>query len=74
MNALIETEAYELSQLFKSGDSLKIRMYMEHVHMPLDVQDKIFEEISSLSQLEQGTIALLIEAHGNSEISERLTY
>ena len=41
MNALIEIEATEFSQLFKSGDMLGIRMFMEHVRMPLDVQAKL---------------------------------
>ncbi|QYJ78487.1 hypothetical protein [Shewanella acanthi] len=74
MNALIEIEATEFSQLFKRGDALKIRMFMEHVHMPLDVQDKIIDEISALTKLEQETIARLIETHSHSEISERLAY
>ncbi|MEL4372002.1 hypothetical protein [Shewanella xiamenensis] len=74
MNALIEIEASEFSQLFKSGDALSIRMFMEHVRMPLDVQDKIYNEISALAVLEQDTIARLIESHSHSEISERLAY
>lgn len=40
MNALIEIEANEFSQLFKDGDTLGIRMFMEHVNMPLDVKIK----------------------------------
>ncbi|MCP3128662.1 hypothetical protein [Shewanella sp. KJ2020] len=74
MNALIEIEATEFSQLFKSGDALSIRMFMEHVRMPLDVQDKLFHEISALTDLEQDTIARLIETHSHSLISERLAY
>lgn len=74
MNALIEIEASEFSQLFKRGDTLSIRMFMEHVHMPLDVQDKIYDEILALTQFEQDTIARLIETHEHSQIPERLAY
>ena len=74
MNRLIEVEATEFTQLFKSGDTLGIRMFMEHVHMPLDVQDKIFDEISALTQLDFDKIARLIETHAHSQISERLAY
>ncbi|GIU07740.1 hypothetical protein [Shewanella glacialipiscicola] len=74
MNALIEIEATEFSQLFKNGDMLGIRMFMEHVRMPLDVQDKIYDEISALKQLEQNQIAALIETHSHSQIHERLAY
>lgn len=74
MNALIEIEANEFSQLFKNGDTLGIRMFMEHVNMPLDVQDKIYDEISALPQLEQNAIAQLIETHSHSQIPERLAY
>ena len=70
MNALIEIEASEFSQLFKSGDALSIRMFMEHVHMPLDVQDKIYNEISALAVLEQDTIARLIETHKGLDEAE----
>jgi len=74
MNALIEIEASEFSQLFKRGDALSIRMFMEHVRMPLDVQDKLFHEILALADLEQDTIARLIETHSHSLIPERLAY
>ena len=47
---------------------------MEHVRMPLDVQDKIYDEISALKQLEQNQIAALIETHSHSQIHERLAY
>lgn len=74
MNALIEIEAAEFSQLFKSGDTLRIRMFMEHVHMPLDVQDKIIDEMSALSNFEHHEIVSLIEANSHSQIHDRLAY
>lgn len=72
MNALIEMEASKLTSLFGNGDVLGIRMFMEQLHMPLDVQDRLFDEISALANLDSQQICHLIEAHGQSNLPERL--
>ncbi|GGI84105.1 hypothetical protein [Shewanella gelidii] len=74
MNTLVEYEAQELASLFDQGDMLSIRMFMENMHMPLDVQDKICTEISSLRHQEQNEIAKVIESHGQSSIAEKMNY
>ena len=74
MNSLIEMEANKLSTLFGHGDILGIRMFMEHMNIPLDVQDKLFDEISALTHIDQKQIGAVIEAFGQSQLSERLSY
>lgn len=74
MNALIEMEASKLTTLFDHGDILGIRMFMEHMNIPLDVQDKLYDEISSLNQLNPQQVSQIIENHGYSQLSERLCY
>jgi hypothetical protein len=72
MNTLIEFEAAKLADLFDQGDSLAMHMFMENMHMPIDVQNKLMEEISSLNQIDQNSIGKIIENHGQSQLSERL--
>ncbi|QYJ80060.1 hypothetical protein [Shewanella acanthi] len=74
MNAIIEFEAAKLTTLFSNGDVLGIRMFMEHMNIPLDVQDKLYDEISSLKQLDTQHVSQAIEQVGQSQISERLGY
>ncbi|EGM69415.1 hypothetical protein [Shewanella sp. HN-41] len=74
MNALIELEATKLTTLFSHGDILGIRMFMEHMNIPLDVQDRLYDEISALKNLDQNQVSQVIEAFGQSLLSERLSY
>ncbi|MBT1445736.1 hypothetical protein KJI95_14580 [Shewanella sp. JM162201] len=73
MNALIDFEAERLAALIGRGDVLGIRMFMEHMQMPLDVQDRLCNEMNSLSS-DRTRIASWLEDHGQSAIPERLAY
>ncbi|UJF23408.1 hypothetical protein [Shewanella sp. OMA3-2] len=72
MNALVEYEANQLMALFGQRDELGMHMFMEHMHIPVDVQDRLINEISILCQLDQHSVGELIEHHGQSLMSERL--
>lgn len=74
MNALIELEATTLTTLFSHGDVLGIRMFMEHMNIPLDVQDRLYDEISALKHLNHHQVSKVIETFGQSQLSERLSY
>ncbi|NMH66110.1 hypothetical protein [Shewanella salipaludis] len=74
MNALIEFEAGRFVDLFERNDTLGIHMFMEHMNIPLDVQDRLYNEISSLVKKDQRSIAQIIETYGQSLLSERLAY
>ncbi|ASJ96414.1 hypothetical protein [Shewanella marisflavi] len=74
MNTLIEFEAQRLVDLFTQGDALSIHMFMDSMSMPFDVQEKLFNEISALKNLDQQQIAQVIESHGHSLIQELNRY
>ncbi|CAM3910334.1 MULTISPECIES: hypothetical protein [Shewanella] len=74
MNTLIEFEAQRLADLFTQGDTLSIHMFMDSMSMPFDVQEKLFNEISALKNLDQQQIAQVIESHGQSLIQELYRY
>lgn len=74
MNTVIELEVTKLTTLFSHGDVLGIRMFMEHMNIPLDVQDKLYDEISALKHLDQNQVSQIIETFGQSLLSERLRY
>ena len=59
MNALIELEA-TLTTLFRPRRCIRIRMFMEHMNMPLDVQDRLYDEISALKHLDQHQVSKVI--------------
>ncbi|QSX28784.1 MULTISPECIES: hypothetical protein [Shewanella] len=71
MNALIEYEAGRLANLMLHGDTLGIRLFMEHMHIPLDVQDRLFAEMATLDG-DTSRIASWLETHGQSTMPERL--
>ncbi|QIR14218.1 hypothetical protein [Shewanella aestuarii] len=73
MNTLIEYEASKLADLFDQGDRIAMHMFMENMHMPIDVQNKLMEEISALNHIDQNSIGKIIENYGQSQFSERLT-
>ncbi|ABV36313.1 conserved hypothetical protein [Shewanella sediminis HAW-EB3] len=74
MNTLVEFEAQRLTDLFNQGDTLNIYMFMDMMNMPIDVQDRLFTEISSLRNIDKGKIENIIESHGQSLMDERLNY
>ena len=49
-------------------------MFMDQMNIPLDVQDKLYAEISALKHLDPHNVSLTIEHHGQSQLSERLSY
>ncbi|AZQ10269.1 MULTISPECIES: hypothetical protein [Shewanella] len=73
MNALIDFQADRLAALIGRGDVLGIRMFMENMHIPLDVQDRLCDDMHSLSS-DPLRIASWLEDNGHSAISERLSY
>ncbi|MCL1122414.1 hypothetical protein N7V09_15630 [Shewanella seohaensis] len=74
MNAIVDFEAAKLTTLFSHGDILGIHMFMDQMNIPLDVQDKLYAEISALKHLDPHNVSLAIEHHGQSQLSERLSY
>lgn len=74
MNALVEYEAEKLTDLFNQGDTLNIYMFMDMMNMPVDVQDRLFTEISSLRNIDKSKVENIIESHGQSIMNERLNY
>ncbi|WP_434951320.1 hypothetical protein ACRWQL_17385 [Shewanella sp. HL-SH4] len=72
MNALVEYEASQLMALFRQSDNLGMHMFMEHMSIPVDVQDLLINEISTLRQLDQHSVGEVIEHYGQSLMSERL--
>ncbi|MCG9757065.1 hypothetical protein L1D40_17895 [Shewanella insulae] len=74
MNTLIEFEAQRLADLFTQGDTLSIHMFMDSMSMPFDVQEKLFNEISALKNLDHQQIAQVIESHSQSLIQELYRY
>ncbi|AQS38697.1 hypothetical protein Sps_03570 [Shewanella psychrophila] len=74
MNALVEFEAGRLVDLFGQGDTLNIFMFMDMMNMPIDVQDRLFSEISALKYIDKAKVEHIIESHGQSTIHERLSY
>ncbi|QFU23332.1 hypothetical protein FM038_014830 [Shewanella eurypsychrophilus] len=74
MNALVEFEAGRLVDLFDQGDTLHIFMFMDKMNMPIDVQDRLFSEISALKYIDKTKVEHIIESHGQSTIHERLSY
>ncbi|KIO37493.1 hypothetical protein [Shewanella sp. cp20] len=74
MNTLIEFEAQRLADLFTQGDTLSIHMFMDSMSMPFDVQEKLFNEISALKNLDHQQIAQVIESHCQSLIQELYRY
>ncbi len=74
MNAIIEYEAAKLTSLFSHGDTLGSRMFMENMHIPLDVQDTLCTQISALKPLDQHNVELTLEHFGQSQLTERLSY
>lgn len=72
MNALVEYEANQLMALFGQSDYLGMHMFMEHMTIPVDVQELLMSEISSLRQLNQYSVGEIIEHYGQSLMSERL--
>lgn len=72
MNALIDFQAGRLAALIGRGDILGMRMFMENMHIPLDVQDRLCNEMHSLS--DPLHIASWLENNGHSTFPERLTY
>ncbi|QYJ92454.1 hypothetical protein [Shewanella spartinae] len=74
MNTLIEFEAQRLADLFMQGDTLSIHLFMDSMSMPFDVQEKLFNEISALKNLDHQQIAQVIESHGQSLIQELYRY
>lgn len=72
MNALVEYEARQLVALFGQSDVLGMHMFMEHMSFPVDVQDLLITEISTLCQLDQHSVGEIIEHHGQSLMPERL--
>ncbi|MGI1937567.1 hypothetical protein ACRN98_10555 [Shewanella oncorhynchi] len=42
--------------------------------MPLDVQGRLYGEISILKHLDQHQVSKVIETYGRSQLSERLSY
>ncbi|WP_372870422.1 hypothetical protein [Shewanella sp.] len=73
MNALIDFQADRLAALIGRGDVLGIRMFMENMHIPLDVQDRLCSEMNSFSG-DPTRIASWLEDNGRSIIPERLSY
>lgn len=74
MNNLVEFEAQELTALFAEGDMLSIKMFMETMGMPCDVQDRLISEISSLKEQNRNEIGQIIESYGQSHVTDRLNY
>ncbi|GAB1065062.1 MAG: hypothetical protein SAqMacA_28820 [Shewanella algae] len=74
MNHIVDFEARTLATLLASGDILGMRMFLERMQMPLDVQDRLLHQASSLSSFDVEGIAALLEEDGQSLISERLSY
>ncbi len=74
MNNLVEFEAEELTALFAQGDMLSVKMFMETMGMPCDVQDRLISEISSLKNQNSSEIGRIIENYGQSHITDRLSY
>ncbi|WP_299788548.1 hypothetical protein [uncultured Shewanella sp.] len=74
MNSLVEFEAERLADLFNQGDTLNIYMFMDMMNMPIDVQDRLFTEISSLRNIDKSKVENIIESHGQSIMHERLNY
>ncbi|GLP94817.1 hypothetical protein [Paraferrimonas sedimenticola] len=72
MNTLVEFEADQLAMLLKQGDHIAIRMFMESMSLPVDVQDKILDDVSQLRTCNSVNIGSIIESHGYSTISERI--
>lgn len=74
MNHIVDFEARTLATLLASGDILGMRMFMERMQMPLNVQDRLLHQASGLSSFDVEGIAALLEEGGQSLISERLSY
>ncbi len=72
MNTLVEFEAAQLEQLLDS-DPLAARMFMENMQIPLDVQDSILAEAGKLGRRDRTSLARVIEQHGMSELSDKIT-
>ncbi|MBY5993815.1 hypothetical protein [Ferrimonas balearica] len=72
MNTLVEYEAARLEQLLES-DPLAARMFMETMHMPLDVQDSILSEVSKLRRRDRNALAQVIEQHGISVLPDQIS-
>ncbi|MBO2547422.1 hypothetical protein [Shewanella algae] len=52
MNHIVDFEARTLATLLASGDILGMRMFMERMQMPLDIQDRLLHQASGLSSFD----------------------
>jgi len=71
MNALVELEAERLTDLFYQGDTLNIYMFIDMMNMPVDLQDRLFTEISTLRNFNKSKIEDIIESHRQSLMDDR---
>ncbi|NRA61482.1 MAG: hypothetical protein HRU25_11345 [Psychrobium sp.] len=61
MNQVIETQAQVLADLNCSQDEFSCHIFLENQHFPLNIQDKILNEIGRLKVPNAGNIAKVID-------------
>ncbi|WP_199608804.1 hypothetical protein [Flocculibacter collagenilyticus] len=74
MNALMQNQVDTLNDLLSSNQLLDAQMYMESMHMPYDVQDKIVGAVSRLKKITPNKVAVILEYCKNSSFPEQMNH
>jgi hypothetical protein len=74
MNHLLDMEARTLAGLIGNGDILGMRMFMERIHLPLDVQDRLLFQFAAMTHADAASIASILESDSQSIVPDHLRY
>ena len=84
MNSIMQTQAKALGDLCQKAqkhhkfinetDDLKAHLYLESMHVPVDIQDKILNAIHRLKTINSEKILIIIENCSKTQVSEKLLH
>lgn len=84
MNSIMQTQANMLDKMCLNTETnrpvatdlydLQAHLYLEGMHVPVDIQDKIINAIHRLKSINSDKILIIIEHCNHSAISEKLSH
>ena len=84
MNSIMQTQAIALDELcqkaqkhhkvINQADDLKAHLYLESMHVPVDIQDKILNAIHRLKTINSDKILIIIENCSKLQTSDKLLH